>query len=66
MNLNKILNILFVINIPCYIWDWYNYLVLGDQSNTSKLSLTCLTIFYMIDIPSRIVNYKKFKTIWYE
>ena len=66
MNLNKILNILFVINIPCYIWDLYDYIIIGDRSILIYISLICLTIFYMIDIPSRIVNYKKFKTIWYE
>ena len=63
--LNKILNFCFIINIPCFIWDLYDYIVVGDRDIFIYTALISLTLFYIIDIPQRIDMYKKHKTIWY-
>ena len=63
--MNKFLNFIFAVSIPCYICDWYDYIVLGDRSMWIYLILVSLTMFYIMDIPDRIKMYKKHKTIWY-
>ena len=65
MNINKLLNILFVINIPCYIWDLYDFIYLGDRGFLIYVALICLTLYFIGEIPKRIYMYKKFGTIWY-
>ena len=61
----KILNFLFVLNIPCFIWDLYDFIIVGDRSIWIYIALISLTLFYIIEIPMRTEHYKKFKTIWY-
>lgn len=63
--MNKILNFLFIICIPCYIWDLYDYIVLKDRSFLIYVALVCLTLYFIIEIPKRIYMYKNFGTIWY-
>ena len=63
--INKLLNILFILCIPCYIWDWYDYIIVGERDTLIYIALVSLTLFFIIDIPRRIDHYKKFKTIWY-
>ena len=64
-NMNKFLNFLFIFSIPCYIWDWYAYIVLKDKCFLIYLALVCFTLYFIGEIPKRIYMYKKFGTIWY-
>lgn len=63
--MNNILNFLFIICIPCYLWDLYDFIYLGDRSFLIYVALVCLTLYFIGEIPKRIYMYKKFGTIWY-
>jgi len=63
MNIFK--NLLFILAFPLYIWDWCDYLIIGDRSIWIYIALICFTMYFIIEIPIRIDMYKKYKTIWY-
>lgn len=63
--MNRFLNFIFVFSIPCYIWDWYDYIVLKDRGFLIYVALVCLTLYFISEIPKRIYMYKNFGTIWY-
>jgi hypothetical protein len=64
-NMNKFLNFVFIFSIPCYIWDLYDIIILGDRSILIFISLICLTIFFAIEIPKRLIMLLLFGTFWY-
>jgi hypothetical protein len=63
--MNRFLNFIFVFSIPCYIWDWYDYIVNGERDVLIYVALICLTIYFIGEIPRRIILYRHFKSIWY-
>jgi len=63
--MNRFENWIFVISILCYIWDLYDFIYLGDRSFLIYIALICLTLYFIGEIPNRILMYKTFGTIWY-
>ena len=54
---------MFVFSIPCYIWDWYDYIVNDDRDVLIYVALICLTIYFIGEIHRRIILYRHFKSI---
>jgi len=63
--MNRFENWIFVIAILCYIWDWYDFIYLGDRDGLLYFAIACLSIYFIFEIPNRILMYKTFGTIWY-
>lgn len=63
--MNKILNFIFIFAFPCYLWDLYDFIILGDRSVWIFIALICLSIYFVIEIPKRLIMYLLFGTFWY-
>lgn len=63
--MNRFLNFLFVISIPFYVYDWYNFLINEDHGTLSCICISLLSLYFAIEIPERCKNMSNGKSFWY-